>query len=170
MDKEGLRALLKRLNGLRLPPHRLAAARDLVKRDFSNLEMDASQFRINRRVIKNSKRRLHRLGWAGSLTSLENGSLSTSKSVVRWYRRISRSASVPGLYLCFFLGRGIGSPAVCIEMSVNASQLVNIPQLAHSRNLSHGAINGRSNRLNRTVGAYVVHSISSPRLPGDLEV
>lgn len=32
------------------------------------------------------------------LTSLEKGSLRRSKSVVRWYRRISRRATVPGLY------------------------------------------------------------------------
>lgn len=43
-----------------------------------------------------------------SLTSLANGIFLMSNSVLFWYFRISRSATVPGLNLCFFL------PAQCL--------------------------------------------------------
>lgn len=43
-------------------------------------------------------------------TSLAKGSLRISKSVERWYLRISRSATVPGRKRCFF-GAAPGAPA-----------------------------------------------------------
>ena len=44
-------------------------------------------------------------------TSRENGSLRRRGSVVRWYRRISRRATVPGRKRCF-RPVGAGSPAI----------------------------------------------------------
>ena len=42
--------------------------------------------------------------WAISCTSLWKGSLLISSSIDFWNRRISRRATVPGLYRCGFLG------------------------------------------------------------------
>mgnify|MGYP001093485791 CR=1 FL=1 len=41
--------------------------------------------------------------WAISRTSRWKGSFRIKSSVDFWYRRISRRATVPGLYLCGFL-------------------------------------------------------------------
>ena len=52
------------------------------------------------------------------LTTREKGSLAMSRSVVRWYRRISLSAFTPGLYRCLCRLRGPGSLATRIQKDI----------------------------------------------------
>lgn len=63
-----------------------------------------------------SPTRSGRISIAISRTSRAKGSLRIRRSVDCWYRRISRSATVPGLYRRG-LDSGTGSPAVIMQVS-----------------------------------------------------
>ena len=66
------------------------------------------------RKVSHQRRGLGTQGWRSGveqLTRRAKGSLSSSRSVLCWYLRISLNALVPGRYL-YFLPRGTGSPAV----------------------------------------------------------
>jgi hypothetical protein len=58
-------------------------------------------------------RRLEAAAARRARTSRAKGSLRISRSVDRWYLRISRSATVPGRYLCGFL---IAPPSVAAAL------------------------------------------------------
>jgi len=62
----------------------------------------ASDASCNAKTAELWKRRSVLKSWAISLTNLWKGSLRMRSSVDFWYLRISRSATVPGLYRCGF--------------------------------------------------------------------
>ena len=67
----------------------------------------ASAASCSARIAPLAKFSLPFMSWAISRTSLWKGSLLINSSVDFWNRRISRRATVPGLYLCGFLGAAV---------------------------------------------------------------